>query len=202
MNYNLKDYLPKVVEFAVSTDDENVPESFGEFKDDKEAADFIHKNLTGINEKISTFRFMDQFEKKEFRKEYSEILELKLPILEKEINEKRRANEEAKRELKTAQENYNAAMNEIKEISNKVRDGRLEIHLDDKLTWRIPYNGKYYYFTFISNEIKLAKVKTIPVHEKEELFNETARNEDYFKNNFGPQDENDSDFEDVDKYPT
>jgi DNA gyrase/topoisomerase IV subunit A len=203
MNYKLKDYLPKVVEFAVSTDDDNVPETFGEFKDEKEASDFIHKNLTGINEKISTLRFMDNFEKKEYRKEYSEILELKLPILEKEIQEKQRENERTKKELKTARENYTAAMNEIKEISNKVRDGRLEIHLDDKFTWRVPYNGKYYFFTLISGEIKLAKLKSIPEHEKEQLFNDTARNEDFFKTNFGsPGDEVDektdeTDFSDV-----
>jgi hypothetical protein len=202
MNYNLKDYLPKNVEFAVSTDDDHVPETLGEFKDDKEAADFIHKNLTGINEKISTLRFMDQFEKKEYRKEYSEILELKLPILEKEIQEKQRANEETKRELKIARENYSAAMNEIKEISNKVRDGRLEINLDDKFTWRVPYNGKYYFFTFITSEIKLAKIKTIPSHEKDQIFNESSRNEDFFKTNFGPDiQENDSDFADVDELP-
>lgn len=173
-------YRPANIEFNV--DGGAIPLNIGfEFKEQPDAALFVAQHLVGINSKAVVSRFMDNFEKSEIRKEYQEILEMKLPILEREMMKAMQEFTEAKKKLDDAKEYVSAATNETKALAVEVKRGLKEMELDDMNTWRVPIDGKYYFYTFMDNQIKLAKVLDIPPYEKTELFNATTHNESFFK---------------------
>lgn len=172
-------YRPANIEFNVANSGE-VPDNLGFFESSKEANEFISKNLTAVNQKITVCRFMDNFEKNELRKEYSELLETKLPFLEKELQKAAAALSIAKKEAADAQEYVNATTNEAKALAVDVKRGLKDISLDDQFSWRVPFQSRYYFFTFIDNQIKLCKISDIPEKEKEELWNAMSENERFF----------------------
>lgn len=182
------DYRPKNIEFDVANSS-IMPENLGEYKTADEAIQFIHKNVVGINQRITVSRFMDNFEKTELRKEYQEILELKMPILEKDLQKATHEFEEAKKKLADAKELVNATTNEVKAIANDVKRGLKDIQLDDQFTWRIAFECRYFFYSYIDKQIKLAKIQDIPEHEKQDLFNVMSKNEEFFNDNFGKKDE-------------
>jgi len=146
------------------------------------------KNLTGINQKLNVFRFMDFVEKTELRKEYSDILENKIPLVERDLSKAMIAFEELKDKLKDAKEFYNATLNESKSIATEVKRGVKEINLDDQFTWRVAFDNRYFFFTYIDKQIKLCKVQEIPEHEKMDLFNAMHRNDVFFNEELGVED--------------
>lgn len=173
-------YRPANIEFNVANSGE-VPDNLGFFENSKEANEFISKNLTAVNQKITVCRFMDNFEKNELRKEYSELLETKLPFLEKELQKAAAALSIAKKEAADAQEYVNATTNEAKALAVDVKRGLKDISLDDQFTWCAAFNGRYHFYTFIDNQLKLCKISDIPEHEKSNLWNAMAENEKFFK---------------------
>jgi len=177
------DYRPANIEFDVANSS-ILPDNLGKFETAKNAIDFIHANFLGVNQKISVLRFMDNFEKSEIRKEYSELLEHELPSLEKKLQIANQIFEQAKKGLSEAKEMVNATINTVKALSNEVKLGTKEITLDDQFTWRIPFNGNYYFFTFIDLQLKLAKVSAIPEHEKMDVLNSLSQNEKFINDNF------------------
>ena len=178
------DYRPANLEFDVATIG-IVPDSLGEYKNADEAIEFMHKNLVGLNQRVTVNRFMDNFEKTELRKEYQEMLEIKLPLLEKDLMKATATYNEAKKELTKAQQMVSATTSEVITIANTVKLGVKEITLDDQFTWRCAFEGKYYFFTFIDKSIKLVKTSDIPESEKLELYNAMLKNEEFFHTNFG-----------------
>lgn len=181
MSYLLKtDYRPAIIEFDVANNG-LVPDNLGEFKTMQLASDFIGKELTGINQKVTVFRFMDNFEKSEMRKEYNDLLENKIPILEKDLMKAHAAYSEAKKILEDAKESVSATINEAKSLAYEVKRGVKDITLDDLYTWKVPYNGQFYFYTFIDGAIKLVKISEIPESEKNEIFNAMNKNTEYFE---------------------
>lgn len=181
MSYMLNvDYRPAIIEFDVANNG-LVPDNLGSFKTSQLASDFIGLNLTVINQKITVFRFMDNFEKSEMRKEYNDLLENKIPILEKELMKAHSAYTEAKKVLEDAKESVSATINETKSLAYEVKRGVKDITLDDINTWKVPYNGQFYFYTFIDGAIKLIKISDIPESEKNEIFNEMNKNTEYFE---------------------
>jgi hypothetical protein len=176
------DYRPKNIEFEVANN--TLPDNLGDYASEKEVYDFIHKNLIGINQQVTVFRYMDNFEKNEIRKEYQDLLEAKLPLLEKELQVAASNLVSAKRAFNKATEYVSATTNEAIALAIEVKRGTKEITLDDPFTWRIPFKGKFYFYTFINNQLKLAKVSEIMADEKNELFNATELNEQFFEANF------------------
>jgi len=172
-------YRPANIEFDVANNS-IVPDNLGHFESAKEAMDFIHSKMTAVNQKLTVCRFMDNFEKNEIRKEYSELLETKLPFLEKELQKASSVYAQAKKEFSEAQEYVNATTNEAKALAVEVKRGVKDISLDDQFTWRAAYDGKYYFYTFIDNQIKLCKIQDIPDFEKQTLWNAMADNESFF----------------------
>jgi len=175
----LSGYTPKHVEFDVK--DSDLPINLGTFNDLKEVNEFLKESkILSINQSNSAYRFLDNTEKNIMRKEYSEMLELKLPIVESELKKAERAFNEAKRNLAEAKEMVNATLNEIKAIANEVKGGIKLVNLDDLTTFKVPYKDKYYYYTYISGELILALITDIPEHEVDEIFNLMHNNEEYF----------------------
>lgn len=182
-------YRPAVIEFEISTDGTNVPESFGQFEEWEDAVKFLRTNLTSINQPLTVNRFLDQKEKITLRSEYQGILENILPEYEKALSNAENELTAAKKKQKDAEEAYKVTVNNAKQLAYKVKRGLQEMNLDDKFTSRIAYKGRYYFFTYIDKELKLCKIKDIPEYEKQEIWNAMAGNEEFIDNNFAKETE-------------
>jgi hypothetical protein len=161
-----QEYRPKVIEFVVEEDSTNMPESFGEFETADEAGKFIQGNLTAINHGLTVNRHMDAFEKKEIRKEYNDILENRLPVLERDHSLATSELNDAKKKEKNAAEMVRASENEAKILAREVKAGVKGINLDELFTFKIPYRGKHYFYTYMDGELKLCKIRDIPESER------------------------------------
>jgi hypothetical protein len=179
-----ENYRPAVIEFDVAHDGSNVPETLGEFETAEEAAKFLGKNFTSINQALTVSRHMDQREKIDIRKEYNELLENKLPIYEKELSQVTQEFNEAKKKVTNSTEMVNATITEARSLAGEVKRGLVEMRLDDLFTSRLPYHGRYYYFTYMDKQLKLCAIKDIPEHEKGEIWNAMAQNEEMIDTNF------------------
>jgi hypothetical protein len=176
-------YRPANIEFDVNNG--VIPLTLGlEFKDMNQAINFVGSKLISFNQKVRANRFIDNFEKNEIRKDYQDLLESKIPMLEKELMKAQSAHAEAKKALADANEYVSATTNEAKALAVEVKRGIREIELDDMYTWSIPVGDKYFFFTFIDSQIKLCKVSDIPFHERSEIFNAMSQNEEFFKKYF------------------
>lgn len=176
---DLEFYRPSNIEFDIDTS-VSVPDCLGIFENEKEVNKFIAENLVGINQAATVNRFMDSVERAQLRKDYQELLELKLPLLERELNKANAVYNEAKAALSNAKEIVNATTNEAKSIALEVKNNVKTIKLDDQFTWRIPFGDKFYFYTYIDKKLQLCKVADIQSFEKSELFNASAQNEKFF----------------------
>lgn len=175
-----EDYRPATIEFDVANSSPLIPESLGVFENAQKAAEFMAKNLTAINHKLTAVRFMDNTEKILLRKDYQSLLEDKLPALERDFQKVTGIYEVAKKVLGDAKEACSATTNEAKAIAVEVKRGLKDITLDDQYTWRVPFMGRYFFYTFIDGQVKLCKVQEIPEWEKQDLFNAMNTNEGFF----------------------
>ena len=177
-----ENYRPANVEFDVANAS-IVPDQLGRYESGDEAAEFMHKHLLAINQKLCVYRFMDQAEKSWIRSDYNDLLENKIPMLEKDLQKAKSEFETAKKELADSMERVNATTNEAKALALSVKRGIKEINLDDQYTWRVPFNGVYYFFTWMDKVIKLCKTQVIPEYEKMDVFNASQKNEEFFFDN-------------------
>lgn len=183
-----ENYRPANIEFDVAHDGSNIPECLGEFESAEEASKFLGNNFTSINQALTVSRHMDQREKIEIRKEYNELLENKLPIYEKELSVVTAEFNDAKRKVANCTEMVNATITEARSLAHEVKRGLVDMRLDDVYTSRIPYRGRYYFFTYMDKQLKLCAIKDIPEHEKGEIWNAMAGNEEFVDNNFSKAD--------------
>ena len=175
-----QDYRPTDVQFDV--DGGTMPNNISkEFTESKEAVEFMAKYVTSINTKAKVSRLMDSYEKKMIREDYQELLEQKLPMLERELGKAASVLADAKKAYNDAMELVSATTNEAKALALEVKRGIKEMELDDMFTWRIPVGDRYFIYTFIDNQIKLCKVLDIPFNEKNELFNAMHKNAEFFE---------------------
>jgi len=176
------DYRPEKIEFDANSNS-NFPETFGIFETENSMREFM-ENMVGFNMKLATLRKMDDYEKKELRKDYGEYLEVLLPAHGTNLKEATAILEDAKEKYKEAKDAVEYAKNMAIQIAYEVRQGTKEINLDDKYTYRIPFEDRYYFVTWINQELKLCKVQIIPDHEKSDLWNSLSKNEIFINNNF------------------
>ena len=179
MNEN---YRPAYVEFNVAEDGTQMPLSFGVFETETDFNKFLGDNLIAVNSPITVSRHMDFKEKTELRNEYNEILENRLPVLERDASIASSEFEAAKKKFADAKEMVSATFTEAKLIAQNVKRGLVEMRLDDKYTVRIAYKSRYYFYTWIDKELRLVLIKEIPNHEKTEIWNAMSKNEDFIDN--------------------
>lgn len=180
------DYRPEVIEFDVSTDDTIMPLILGEFPEHDEVDKFIADNkIVTINQAITVNRHMDTVEKNTIRQRYNDLLENILPRLEALHSEATTVLREAKEEEKQAAERVSATLTEAKILAKDVKRGLKEMRLDDLFTHRIPFKGRYYYYTYIDKRLKLCRITDIPDHEKNEVWNVMTANDEALTNVFG-----------------
>ena len=179
-------YRPAHVEFQTAPDGTNMPESLGKFETPEEMAKFIGGNLTAVNSALTANRHMDNKEKMETRAQYQDLLENIVPVYEKRWSEAEIQFTSAKKALKDAEENYNAEIAKTKELAQSIKRGLVEMNLDEKFTFRIPYMGRYYFYTWVDKELRLCLIRPIPDYEKQDLYNSMATNEEYIDKYYAP----------------
>ena len=177
----VKKYRPVYVEFDVATDGTPVPENLGTFETADEAVVFMEKKFFSTNQAILVNRFMDNFEKSEIRKKVTDILENMMPTLEANAREASEEFNEAKVRKEKAIETVNAFTNQAKALAVEVKRGLVDMNLDELFTWKLPYKGRYYYFTFIDKSIRLVRISDMTDSEKTELFSQGKINEESFE---------------------
>jgi len=176
---NNENYRPAKIEFNVVEDGSNIPPTFGNFATTEEAGKFMAGNMTCINKQMRVARWMDELEKNNLRRDYSELLENLLPVFEKELSQAENALSEAKKKQKSAEDSYNSAVDRAKNMAAEAKRGLRPIDLEAKHTFQVPYKGRYYYFTWIDKQLKLCSIADIPEYEKSDLFNQMAGNEQF-----------------------
>lgn len=176
----VSNYRPEIIDFTVETN--QVPLSLGTFENADKARMFIAENLLGIQTKLTTTRFIDHVEIDALRDQYTDELENNLPNIKSAYHVKMEEYERAKQNKKEAEEMVNASLTKIQQLANEVNDRTTEINLDPEHTWEVVYNGKRFYYTFMDNEIKLAKIMDIASYEMDDLISSSHRNADFFEN--------------------
>lgn len=184
-----EDYRPETIEFNVSKDGTNIPESLGEFETPEEASKFIGSNLTALNRGVTVTRHMDTTEKKATREDYQDVLENLVPVYEKELSAAELALTNAKASLKNAQEAYDFVINRAKNLAAEAKRGLKDMILDEKYTYRIPYQGRFYFFTYVDFQLKLCLIREIAESEKTEIWSNMATNEEFIDKKYAPKDE-------------
>lgn len=182
-------YRPTHIEFQTAPDGSNMPELLGTFETAEEMAKFVGGNLTAVNQPLTTSRHMDMREKTKMREEYSDLLENFVPIYEKRLSDADVSLANAKKALKEAEENYNAEIAKTKELAQRVKRGLVEMDLDEKYTFRIPYMGKHYFYTWIDKQLRLCLIRPIPEYEKQDVYNASASNEEFIDREYAPKPE-------------
>jgi len=182
-----EDYRPETIDFNVTNDGTNVPESLGEFASAEEASKFIGANFTSLNRGVTVSRHMDAFEKKTCREDYQDVLENLVPVYEKELSAAELALSNAKASLKNAQEAYDFTISRAKNLAAEAKRGLKDMILDEKYTSRIAYQGRYYFFTYIDGQLKLALIREIPESEKSEIWNQMSSNEEFIDKTYAPK---------------
>lgn len=176
----VQNYRPANIEFDVAADGTPVPENLGTFENSDDALLFMQKNLFALNQGITVNRFMDNFEKSEIRKKVNAILEDQMPVLEQSMRNAINEYIAAKAAKENAIEAVSAYTNEAKMMALEVKRGLVQMKLDELFTWKMPYKGRFYFFTFIDKSIRLVKITDMTDREKEEIFSQGKLNEDYF----------------------
>jgi hypothetical protein len=182
-------YRPANIEFNVAHDGSLMPEHLGSFETSEELAKFVGGNLTAVNQAVTVMRHMDNKEKKELQEKYSELLENIVPVYKTKLYEAEIALADAKKALKEAEERYNAEMADVQDLASEKKRGLRDMSLDEKYTFRVPYQGRYYFYTWIDKVLKLCLIRQIPDSEKQDLFNAMANNEEYIDKTFAPKPE-------------
>ena len=182
-------YRPATIEFNVTPDGTNIPEILGEFENAEEAMKFIGSNLTALNRGITVSRHMDAFEKKTCREDYQDVLENLVPVYEKELSAAELNLANAKASLKNAQEAYDFNIGRAKNLAAEAKRGLKDMCLDEKYTVRVPYQGRYYFFTYMDGQLKLCLIREIPESEKADLWNAMGSNEEFIDREYAPKDE-------------
>ena len=177
-------YRPANIEFDVASDGTNIPETFGEFESADEAAKFIGSTFIAINNGMTVARHMDIKEKTELRKEYSDVLENLLPAREMELIIATQEHNTAKDHMTDCKEVVNATITQVKSLATEVKRGLVDMSLDPLFTWRIPYRGRYYFYTYMDKQIKLCAIRDIPEYEKGDIWNAMATNDEIIETNF------------------
>jgi len=174
-----ENYRPAVIEFDVAHDGSLAPETLGTFPTAEEAAKYIGKNLVVVNQALTVSRHMDNKEKNDLRREYSDILENILPVHAKDLSRAENQLAEAKKMQKAAEELYNGTVTSAKQLAAEVKRGLVDVRLDELFTYRVTYKGRYYYYTYMDRQLKLCLIRDIPEFEKSELWNSMAQNEEF-----------------------
>lgn len=174
-----QEYRPAVIEFEVVGNLNEIPHDLGSFQTADDAKDFMHQNFTYLTSNLTAVRYMDNTEKHRIRQSVCELNEDELPRLQKALDEAEYDLKKAKDAVKAAQEAVNSTINTLRSYGVDIKRGTRPIELDEEFTFKVSYGGKFLYYTFIDNRIKLASISDILEHEKGELYSSSEKNDEF-----------------------
>lgn len=178
-----EDYLPSDVKFDISEQYGFPPVIFEEFDNIEDVRQAIATKLIAIQEKDTVaIRLLDEYEKESIRDEYQVLLESKKPRLSGELET---IIAECKNKIKEAKAKLSAVLTEIDDLVSQVRIGTKKMNLKFGETFRIPVGEHYLYYTWVNDKFKLAAIRIIPTWEKNDVFNSSVKNTEFFKELYG-----------------
>ena len=192
MKQDLENYQPANPEYVL---DDHVREEFPlelDFKNlpgqeplptKRDAMKFIGRVFTAtFPEGDYVTRRMDEFEKKNIREEYCQLVENQLPERKRQLEE---ALEEAKRMKKEAEERYASALQEVATMAAEVKLGTVETRLKGTDTFCMALAG--YYLTYTWNEARQTFVlaKGYEIQDNSEIFASDENNREQMLQLFG-----------------
>lgn len=178
-----EDYLPSDVKFDIPEQYGFPPVIFEEFDNIEDVRQAIATKLIAIQEKDSVaIRLLDEYEKESIRDEYQVLLESKKPRLSGELET---IIAECKNKIKEAKAKLSAVLTEIDDLVSQVRIGTKKMNLKFGETFRIPVGEHYLYYTWVNDKFKLAAIRIIPAWEKNDVFNSSVKNTEFFKELYG-----------------
>lgn len=74
-------------------------------------------------------------------------------------------------------------------MAREVKKGVMQLDLESKNTYQVPYDGKYYYLTFVEEDKKLfiCKIEDVLEEDLEDLYVKMNNNKEFFESNFGDE---------------
>jgi len=173
---------PFIYEFDIKGNEQGLPEALNNFQELEEFQKYFSRNTVSYHKKTKAIRFFTEEEIQNFREKITETAETLLFEAQKELLERQRALQEAKKREKSAQGVVDTIMQKISEMSFNIRSGKTEIDLPAYRTLQVPYGEKYYYYTWLDNgACVLSKVEDIPEEERGEIFNNMDKNNEFFE---------------------
>jgi hypothetical protein len=151
-------------------------------------------------EAVTALRHIDEYEKTEIRKEYSEMLEVKIPYLKKDLQKLESEYREAKRRFEDCKKQVEATKTEVELMAVYVKRGTTEFKCDSDYTICIPANEKYYFYTLVDRQLKLCKIQNIPDCEKNNLFTSGNQNAERFEKIMHPENFEDNSNDNVNNF--
>lgn len=157
---DLKNYVPEEPVFKLPKD---TPFPRVIFEGAK-SMDDIRKLLSGkfICDGVpsgSAVRYLDEYEKRSLRANYSE--------------------------LKEAKDKLQSVITQIRDLVYQVKRGEKEVDLPADTTIRMPLNGYYLYYAWIAGKFQLCRVDKIPSWDEQNLFANLETNKQAFLDVFG-----------------
>lgn len=179
-------YEPQVLDFVLP---EAVREMFPlelEFKGCETEKDIIKKVNEHFNvmfpENEMTYRYMDDKEKDDIRKEYCELVEKDLPEAEQNMIE---AVNTAKSIKSSAESRLQSVRKQISDLAAEVNDGTVQKKLPSTKTWRIALNGYFLFYSLLNGKVVLVKAEKISSYDKSSLWAQEDRNRTAMMELFG-----------------
>lgn len=179
-------YEPQVLDFVLP---EAVREMFPlelEFKGCETEKDIIKKVNEHFNvmfpENEMAYRYMDDKEKDDIRKEYCELVEKDLPEAEQNMIE---AVNTAKSIKSSAESRLQSVRKQISDLAAEVNDGTVQKKLPSTKTWRIALNGYFLFYSLLNGKVVLVKAEKISSYDKSSLWAQEDRNRTAMMELFG-----------------
>ncbi|WP_379963946.1 hypothetical protein [Epilithonimonas sp. UC225_85] len=173
---------PFIHNFSVTGNDDNLPEKLGVFETIDEFQEFFALNTVAEHQKVFAKRWYSDEEIHNFRNEILEVAENELPEAKFQLSEKEIEFATAKKEKEIAIESVGALQTKIGDLAAEIKIGKTEIEVPANRTYKVPIKGKYYFYAWQDNgDCILVKVALMTDEEKEELFSQTDKNEQFFE---------------------
>lgn len=178
--HEAENYRPGEVVFT--TEEAAVPQSLGKFNTEEDAGRFMAENLLAVPTRYTAMRYMDQVEIEILRDQYTEELEDIIPGLREAYLKSSEELRLAGQKKKQAKKMLKARLAKIQRMADKVNEGTTRMALDLPHTWKVIYNGKKYFYTYIDGEIKLAGTEDVAGYELNDLTGNSKKNKSFFEN--------------------
>lgn len=189
MYSDLKNYVPKDVEFVVS---ESVKEMFpplldfnglGDFKNVSDVIKFIGEHFVATFPSNETaMRMLDAFEIGNIREEYCVLQENEVPKRKLELEQ---TLEEIKYMKKKAEQAYESILEEVAKYAAEVKNGTREILLPAKETFCIALAGHYLIYTYNREKGAFLLAKAFEIPDSSELWASDDANREAMLDLFG-----------------